>query len=131
MVSARCCCAIASLCVSGTSFVTRNQRDRERRGRQVKTRSGQKGPARSVSLCFGQRLMHRPARLSGSEQRDVAIARATADHPSPLLSGELASDVDTKKRRGFPLTTLSDSNFTRLVSRLRPIQKIVCKLPKN
>ena len=61
-------------------------------------------------LGLGERLDHRPAKLSGGEQQRVAIARAVANAPRLLLADEPTGNLD-------PLT--SRHVFSTLISLVR------------
>ena len=75
--------------------------------------------ARSLldQVGLGERLHHRPSRLSGGEQQRVAVARALAAEPPVLLADEPSGnlDIDTSERLHEALFELVRSHGTALV----------------
>ncbi|MEZ5932407.1 MAG: ABC transporter ATP-binding protein [Alphaproteobacteria bacterium] len=76
-----------------------------------------------TALGVGERVTHRPARLSGGEQQRVAIARALANRPAVLLADEPTGNLDEETADGvfnMLLKTIREEGSALLVATHNP-----------
>jgi lipoprotein-releasing system ATP-binding protein len=65
---------------------------------------------------LGERLGHRPARLSGGEQQRVAIVRALANDPKILLADDPTGNLDHATADGVMATLIDITRATDLAA---------------
>jgi len=82
-----------------------------------KKRAEQRAASLLEELGLGERLSHRPGKLSGGEQQRVAVARAMIMEPKVILADEPTGNLDTLTAAGVEdlLLGLRESHGVTLV----------------
>jgi lipoprotein-releasing system ATP-binding protein len=81
-------------------------------------RAEQKAIGLLEALGLGERLTHRPGKLSGGEQQRVAVARAVIMEPQIILADEPTGNLDTQNARAVEdlLVGLRDTHGIAVVA---------------
>ena len=82
----------------------------------AKRAAREKAAALLRRVGLGERLSHRPARLSGGEQQRVAIVRALANDPKVLLADEPTGNLDHATAEDVMATLIEVTRATGLAA---------------